>query len=77
MVATSLLYMAVWGMAGWGTVPPAQHRPEDQPVLGGGVVQAAGPGRPGLLAGGCDALALLLVPVSVAAGRRTATRAAS
>jgi predicted MFS family arabinose efflux permease len=24
--ATSLLYMAVWGLAGWGTVPPQQHR---------------------------------------------------
>jgi MFS transporter, DHA1 family, inner membrane transport protein len=31
--ATSLLYMAIWGMVGFGTVPPQQHR----------LVQSAGP----------------------------------
>jgi MFS transporter, DHA1 family, inner membrane transport protein len=25
-LATSLLYVAVWGVVGWGTVPPQQHR---------------------------------------------------
>jgi MFS transporter, DHA1 family, inner membrane transport protein len=33
-LATSLLYVAIWGMVGWGTVPPQQHR----------LVQRAGPG---------------------------------
>lgn len=32
-LATGLIYMAIWGIAGWGTVPPQQHR----------LVQRAGP----------------------------------
>jgi predicted MFS family arabinose efflux permease len=25
-LATALIYMAIWGVTGWGTVPPQQHR---------------------------------------------------
>jgi predicted MFS family arabinose efflux permease len=94
--ATSLLYMAVWGVVGWGTVPPIQHRLVRMAgagagvalslyasalylgiglggLLGGWVVEAAGADRLWLPASVGGALALLLVPVSVAMERRVAS----
>jgi DHA1 family inner membrane transport protein len=95
MLATSLLYVAIWGIVGWGTVPPQQHRLVHNAgpgaaiaislnasalylgiglggLLGGYVVDTAGADRIWLVAGGCGALALLLVPISVLAERRAA-----
>ncbi|HEY7483367.1 MAG TPA: MFS transporter [Streptosporangiaceae bacterium] len=92
---TSVLYMVIWGVAGWGTVPPQQHRLVHAAgpaagiaislnasaiylgiglggLLGGYVVQTAGADHLWLSAGCGGALALLLVPLSVAAERRTA-----
>jgi len=98
-LATSLLYVAVWGIAGWGTVPPQQHRlvavaGPAAPValslnasgiylgiglgslLGGYVVDTAGPDRLWMVAGACGTLALLLVPLSVTMERRATSRLA-
>lgn len=92
-LATSLLYVAVWGLVGWGTVPPQQHRLVQRAgpgasialslnasaiylgvalggVIGGYVVDTAGAAQLWLPAGACGALALLFLPVSVAAERR-------
>jgi predicted MFS family arabinose efflux permease len=92
-LATSLLYVAIWGLVGWGTVPPQQHRLVQRAgpgasialslnasaiylgvalgsVIGGYVVDTAGAAQLWLPAGACGALALLLLPVSVAAERR-------
>jgi MFS transporter, DHA1 family, inner membrane transport protein len=99
-LAGSLVYMAVWGMAGWGTVPPQQHRLAESAgpgaaialslnasalylgiglggLIGGYVVEAAGADRLWLVAGGCGSLALLLLPVSVAAERRAGSALAA
>jgi MFS transporter, DHA1 family, inner membrane transport protein len=93
--ALALVYMAVWGVAGWGTVPPQQHRLVRRAganagvaislnasaiylgiglggLLGGYVVETAGADRLWLAAGGCGAVALLLLPLSA---RRSTRRA--
>jgi DHA1 family inner membrane transport protein len=36
-LATSLLYVAVWGVVGWGTVPPQQHRLIQRAGAGAGI----------------------------------------
>jgi predicted MFS family arabinose efflux permease len=36
-LATSLIYMAVWGIVGWGTVPPQQHRLVHNAGAGAGI----------------------------------------
>jgi MFS transporter, DHA1 family, inner membrane transport protein len=95
-LATSLLYVAVWGFTGWGTVPPQQHRLVERAgpgasialslnasaiylgvalggLLGGYVVDTAGAAWLWLPASACGALALLLLPVSMAAERRAGT----
>jgi MFS transporter, DHA1 family, inner membrane transport protein len=97
-LATSLVYMAVWGVVGWGTVLPQQHRllaiaGPAAPValslhayalylgiglgglLGGYLTHAAGADALWLPAGACGALALVLLPLSVA--REPCGRAAS
>jgi MFS transporter, DHA1 family, inner membrane transport protein len=95
-LVTSLLYMAVWGMVGFGTIPPQQHRLVRSAgpgasialslnssalylgiglgsLLGGYVVDTAGAEQLWLTAGACGTIALLLLPVSLAAERRAAT----
>lgn len=92
-VATAILYMVVWGLAGWGTVPPQQHRLVQMAgpaagiaislnasalylgiglggIIGGYVVETGRAAHLGAVAGLLGAVALLLVPLSVALQRR-------